>query len=116
MNDINRIDENNITIITFPIEDQLRDPDPLREVIDQAIEEQRFNILVDLENVAYVSSSVLGLFITTVRELQKQGGALKLLNPQPAVCNVLRLTRLDRIFELYTDRETALDSFPQTNP
>ena len=101
---------NSVTIISFDM-DELRDPEPLRNVVATHIKEKRKDFLIDLENVIYISSSVLGLFITLHKELKEQNGRVKLVNAQPSVSSLLEMTRLDKILELFNDTKTALKSF-----
>ncbi len=91
--------------------DELRDPEPLRNVVATQIKEEHKDFLIDLENVIYISSSVLGLFITFHKELKEQNGRVKLVNAQPSVSSLLEMTRLDKILELFNDTKTALKSF-----
>lgn len=99
-----------VTIFTIIVDD-LRDPEPLREAISKHLQDGRKDFLIDLENVVYISSSVLGFFITLYRDLKEQGGRLKLVNAQPSVSNLFEITRLDRILEMFNDKVTALNSF-----
>ncbi len=106
-----RIDHEHVTTLAFNEEEQLRDAEAIREYLNEIIEEGRIHILFDLENVTYVSSSVLGCFITTFQQLEKKGGKLKITNVRPNVVGVFEMTRLDRIIEILQDRETAYRSF-----
>lgn len=108
---LNRTDLDSVTIFSFEDEDQIRDPEFMRIAVETLRTENRYNILFDFANVHYISSSVLGFLITTFRELETIGGQLKLVNVQPSVANVFEITRLNRILEMYTDKETALKSF-----
>jgi len=99
-----------VTILSFEVDD-LRDPELLRQLIFKQLQEGRKDFLIDLENVVYVSSAVLGFFITLYKDLKEQGGRLKLVNAQPSVSNLFEITRLDRILEMFSDRTTALNSF-----
>ena len=102
--------DQSVTIITFEVDD-LRDPEPLRQAILKQLQDGRKDFLIDLENIVYISSAVLGFFITLYKDLKEQGGRLKLVNTQPSVSNLFEITRLDRILEMYCDRITALNSF-----
>jgi anti-anti-sigma factor len=109
--DINREDQGNITIISFDGEDQFYDPEPLQKAIQIFLDEGRTFLLIDFETIGYISSSVLGCLITTYRELKEKNGQLKVLNVQPSVSNVFEITRLNRIIEMFNDRDKALKSF-----
>ncbi len=108
---IKRQDHDSVSILTFEGEDQIQNPEPLRDTIMDICREDRKNILIDMGNVTFISSSVLGYFISSYQHLKEKDGHLKLLNVQPCVYNVFELTRIDRIIEIYNDRQTALDSF-----
>ncbi len=100
-----------VCVVSFDEDEQLRDAEPLRDFIRELIDENNHYILMDMANVTYISSSVLGVLITTYRELQTKNGTLKLVNLQPSVSNLFSITRLDRIIEMFNDIETALKSF-----
>ncbi|MBI1390971.1 MAG: anti-sigma factor antagonist [bacterium] len=108
---IQRDDDGPVTILHFSEEEQLRSPESLQSYFSELVEENRVRIIIDLENVSYVSSAVLGVLITLCKDFKDRGGAVKLLNAQPTVSNVLRMTRLDRLFEMYNDLSTAKQSF-----
>ncbi len=101
---------NSITIVSFEM-DELRDPEPLRNIVASHIKEGRKDFLINLENVIYISSSVLGLFITFHKELKEIDGCVKLVNAQPSVSSLLEMTRLDKILELFNDIKIAIKSF-----
>lgn len=81
-----------------------------REMNDQ-INNSDGRIVLDLSNVPLMDSSALGMIVATLQELKKEKGKLVLLNPQSAVTNVLSITRLDSIIEIYRDDKKAIDSF-----
>jgi len=104
-------DWNSVSVVSFEVEDQFNDPEPLRQVITERMDAGCKDFLLDLENIVYMSSSSLGFIITLYQQLKREGGRLKLMNAQPSVSNLIEITRLDRILEMYSDRETALRSF-----
>lgn len=106
-----RTTEGSVTVISFDEDEHLRDPEPVRDFMRRIIDEGNHQILVDLANVAYISSAVLGLWITLFRELKEKNGSLKLVNIQPSISHIFNITRLDRIIEMFNDRETAIKSF-----
>ncbi len=100
----------------------------------QAFDEGSRNLLIDLSNVAYVSSAGLMSLHTVVKIFAgqsvqpKDGGRpsfrainkdqdgpmrahVKLLNPQPAVEQVLDMVGLKLFFDIHTNLETAVNSF-----
>lgn len=104
-------DHNAVAVVSFEVEEHFNDPEPLRQVISERMDAGCKDFLLDLENIVYMSSSSLGFIITLYQQLKKQGGRLKLMRAQPSVSNLIEITRLDRILEMFDDPETALQSF-----
>jgi anti-sigma B factor antagonist len=79
----------------------------LREILDQG----RRKILVDLGDVSWVNSTGLGILIEGHSSVSKAGGEMKLCKVSRRVESILMVTRLNMIFESYTDEAQALASF-----
>ena len=75
--------------------------------MDKQIEQSRGGLVLDMANVPLLDSTALGIIIATLQFLKKMDGKLVLLNPQHAVINVLQVTRLNTILEVYSDEESA---------
>jgi len=83
----------------------------IREKVDQAIAAGHLNIIFDLTHVDYVDSTGLGGMVICYTTLKKQGGALKLVNPNKRNVELLALTKLHTIFEVYVEVQDAVNSF-----
>jgi anti-anti-sigma factor len=57
-------------------------------------------VVLDLENVEYVTSTILGHLVALNKRLQAAGGRLTLDNVRPAVRDILRVTLLDQVLDL----------------
>lgn len=82
-----------------------------RAEIEQQLQNGNNKLVIDLKNVSLLDSTALGVIIVTLQVLQRSGGKLVLLNPQKAVRNVLEVTRLTSILEVYETEEAALNAF-----
>jgi len=58
---------------------------------------------VDLRTTVFMDSTGLGALISFNKKMASQGGVVRLLNPAPAVQQILELTRMHRIFEINRD-------------
>ena len=58
---------------------------------------------VDLSKTRFIDSSGLGVLLTLNKNLRARGASLKLINPSSAVCQLIELTRLHRVFEMIHD-------------
>ena len=74
-------------------------------------------VVVDLGNVAFMDSGGLGALLSCLKALKQAEGHLVLANVSTPVESVLRITRLERVFELRAnvdDACRALDRRPVT--
>jgi anti-sigma B factor antagonist len=69
------------------------------------------NILVDLKEVRFIDSSGLGALVSGFKNAISHQGSLKLSGLQPQVKSMFELTRLHRVFEIFTSSEEALESY-----
>jgi len=83
----------------------------LREVVTGLMENGKKRILLNLQGVEYVDSGGLGELVRTHTTLQKEGGQLKMVNVNPRVQELLRLTSLHKVFDVYKDEASAVQSF-----
>ena len=78
--------------------------------LDPPIEKQSPAIVVDLSEVYYVDSSGLAIFIDALQRIQLYGGKLALAGLKGNVAMVFQIARLDKIFLIFDDRETAVNA------
>ena len=82
-----------------------------RGVFQRCIAEGSEKFLVNLGEVSYIDSSGLGELITSHTSLRNRGGSVKLLNPNKRIRDLLKMTKLLNIFEIFEDETTAVRSF-----
>lgn len=68
-------------------------------------------VVVDLSNVELMNSSGLGMLVSGLTSMRKYGGTLKLAIVPNKIEHLLKITRLDTVFELYLSVEKAISSF-----
>jgi anti-anti-sigma factor len=56
-------------------------------------------VALDLGNVEYVTSTILGHLVALHKRLHAAGGRLTLENVRPAVRDILRVTQLDQVLD-----------------
>lgn len=83
----------------------------LRKTIRGLLEEGRTRILLNLGDVDYIDSSGIGELVSGFSTVKGRGGELKLLNLSRRVRDILQLTKLYTVFDVYTDESTAIGSF-----
>jgi len=83
----------------------------LRECVRRLIAEGHIQIVANLAGVDYIDSTGLGTLVICYTTLQKAGGALKLENLNRRNIELLLLTKLSTVFELFNDEQSAVNSF-----
>ena len=71
----------------------------------------RKKVLVNFEGVDYLSSAVLGKLIALHKRLAMKSGELKLSGIKASILEVFEITKLDKVFDIYSDEESAVASF-----
>jgi anti-anti-sigma factor len=84
----------------------------LEEELSAITKAKRFRIVVDLQEVEYMSSRSLRALIATLKETRRwDRGDLCLCNIPPNIREVLDLTGLTPLFNIYEDATEAVGSF-----
>ncbi len=78
-----------------------------RQAMERQLEVGNVKLVVDLTKVPLIDSTALGAIILAMRGFQESGGKLVLLNPQKAVQNVLEVTHLASVVEIYDTEDRA---------
>lgn len=71
----------------------------------------RDRLLLEFDDVQYVSSSMLGQLVQLERQIQAAKGQLKICGLGPVLTDTFRIGRFDRIFDIHPDEASALGSF-----
>jgi anti-sigma B factor antagonist len=83
----------------------------LREVITNAVNSGKTNILLDLSKVTTIDSSGIGELVGSYTTVTNRGGKLKLLHLPAKLNELLHVTQLITVFEVYESEPEALASF-----
>lgn len=68
----------------------------------------KIQLVIDFSNVKFLTSSVLGLLIRISKKVYENDGKLRLCSINPKIMEIFRITRLDKIFEIYPDVDEAM--------
>jgi anti-sigma B factor antagonist len=83
----------------------------LRRTIRELLDDGRTQIVLNLADVNYIDSSGIGELVTAFTTVKKAGGNLKLLHLTKKVHDLLQLTKLFTVFDVYSDEHAAVSSF-----
>jgi anti-sigma B factor antagonist len=83
----------------------------LRDAIRDLIGKGQKSILLNLSDVNYIDSSGLGELVSAYTTARNQGAALKLLGLTKKVNDLLQLTKLYTVFDIYDDEASSIASY-----
>ena len=83
----------------------------LRGAIRRLLGEGKSKILLNLGGVGYVDSSGIGELVSSFTAVNKEGGTLKLLNLTQKIQDLLAITKLLTVFDVFEKEDEALSSF-----
>lgn len=108
----------NATVVTFINEKILEEKDikALQESIMSVIEQSdQVNMILDFSNVKFLSSAVLGLLLRVSKKIYERDSQLRLCNIDPKIYEIFKITRLNKIFEIFPDIDSAMEALPGQN-
>jgi anti-sigma B factor antagonist len=82
-----------------------------RDVLRQLVTSGHRKILLNLADVTYLDSTGIGTFVSSFATANNAGGHLKLVNLTKRVQDLLLITKLYTVFEIFDNESTALASF-----
>jgi anti-sigma B factor antagonist len=83
----------------------------LRKTIRELLDQGRTQIVLNLADVNYIDSSGIGELVSAYTTVKNRGGNLKLLHLTKKVHDLLQLTKLFTVFDVYSDENLAISSF-----
>ena len=101
-----------VTILDLKARERIRGATiALHESIRCLAREGKTQVLLDLAWVKHIDSGGLGELIASHVTLDREGGALKLMHMTESVQELLTITKLLTVFDVYEDEPKALASF-----
>lgn len=85
----------------------------LRELMRQINESGCRRILINMEGLHKIDSSGMGELISAYTTAVKSGGEVKLVNLTSRISDLMKLTKLCTVFDVFEDEDQALDSFSE---
>jgi anti-sigma B factor antagonist len=83
----------------------------LRNKVEELVEGGSCRILLNMADVTYIDSSGLGELVAVRATVDRAGGEIKLLNLGKHVHDLLKITKLYTVFEVFEDQASAIQSY-----
>ena len=88
----------------------------LKEALSGIISAGQSHLIVDIGRVTYMDSSGFGTLLSAVKRVRPEGGTVNLVKCSSAIDRMLKLTRLNTIFNIHSSIEEAINAIRQTTP
>lgn len=82
----------------------------LNDTFEKLFHEKKFHFILDLGSVEFINSTTLGLLIEVMKKNKENSGSLSLAHCSNKVLKILQITKLDKVFSIYNDLDSALNS------
>ncbi len=83
----------------------------LREAVRDLIAKGQKKIVLNLADISYMDSSGMGELVTAYTSVKNQGGELKLINLTKKIEDLMQITKLVTVFDIYDDEAKAIAAF-----
>jgi anti-sigma B factor antagonist len=77
----------------------------------QLINDKKYKIVVNFQDLAYISSAGLGVFMAYIENIRDNKGDIKLTNMSDKVFNIFDLLGFPLLYEIYKNEDEALKKF-----
>ena len=77
-------------------------------LLNQMIDKKPERLVVDLSAVSYIDSAGLAALIQAMQKVEAYGGKFRLAGLQETVRSIFEISRLDQVFQIFTDVDAAL--------
>ena len=103
-----------VTVVSF-VDKKILDEQNIQVIGEQLFDlvdnQAKKKILLNFSNVEFLSSAALGKLITLNKKAQAAGGKLAMCSIVKEIYEVFAITKLDKLFKIYKDEQTALQAF-----
>ena len=79
--------------------------------MQNCIDEEKYNICIDMMDVKHICSSALGVIVAIKRKLKDEDGDIKLVIANDNLLKLFQTTMLDKVFEIFESQRECINAF-----
>ena len=83
----------------------------IKQIVDNLLDRGSRQFLLNMSRVPYLDSAGLGEIIRCFTALRKNGGSFKLLSPNQRIIDLMTITKLLDVFDIFENEAAAIASF-----
>ena len=105
-------EQNGVVVITLE-GDMMGGPGAtlLSEKLKDHLKAEQKRFVVNMSQIEWMNSSGLGILMGGLTTVRQQGGVLKLAHVTEKIQELLRITKLNRVFDVFSEEAEAIESF-----
>ena len=104
--------EGGISILTLTLDNiTMYQNEELKKAFGTLLNKGRKKIIFDLSKTYYISSIVIASLVFMVKRAKEAGGNLVICSVRDKVKETLSITNLDKVFDIFGDKQKAIDYF-----
>ncbi len=100
--------EGEVQILTVKGRIMQEDSHEFEERLEELLRREKFRIVLDFTEMKHICSTALGVMVSMKRKTRRNAGDIKIAVKEGAVKELLELTMLDKVFDLYDSRVGAV--------
>jgi len=101
-----------VVVLTVNLErGTIKNADEFKHRLVSIIDKGYNKIVIDIFSCTFIDSSFLGVLVSILKRVVRLNGDLKLVGFQPAVRSMFELTRMFRVFDTFSNKDEAVNSF-----
>ncbi|HKI77764.1 MAG TPA: STAS domain-containing protein [Ignavibacteriaceae bacterium] len=85
----------------------------LENTFSNLLEENKYKIVVNFEDLSYISSAGLGVFMAFIEKVRENGGDIKLTSMSDKVFNIFDLLGFPLLYEIFKSEDEAINKFKE---
>jgi anti-sigma B factor antagonist len=83
----------------------------LRECCNDLERAQATNVILNFKQIDFIDSTGLGMLVAVQSQMEKAGGTVRLLGLSKRGAELMVLTKLSTVFQIFDDEQAAVNSF-----
>lgn len=87
----------------------------LENTFSELIDQNKYKIVVNFNDLSYISSAGLGVFMAFIEKVRENGGDIKLSAMSEKVFNIFDLLGFPLLYEIFSTEDEAVKKFNETN-
>ena len=83
----------------------------IKQAVDDLLQKGHKSMILNMAKVPYLDSAGLGEIMRCFTALRRDGGNFKLVSPNQRIIDLLSITKLLNVFDIYDSESAAIKSF-----